>query len=103
MVDRMKDEAQNITTTGKVLWISFCAALATVVLFLPIIVAALSSSTGNLAFSISRLWARFMLLTTRVKVKTRGRDRITRGGSYIIISNHQSDYDILALVTGPGR
>jgi len=102
MVDLMKDAALKMKDTAKVFWISSCAGLATVLLFLPITVCAILSSTGNLAFSISKLWARFMLLTTGVKVKTRGRDRITSGRSYIIISNHQSDYDILALVTGLG-
>ncbi|MBN2297461.1 MAG: 1-acyl-sn-glycerol-3-phosphate acyltransferase [Deltaproteobacteria bacterium] len=98
----MKDAALKIKNTAKVFWISVCAGLATVVLFLPITVSALLSSTGNLAFSVSRLWAHFMLLATRVRVKIQSRDRIEHGRSYIIISNHQSDYDILALVTSLG-
>jgi 1-acyl-sn-glycerol-3-phosphate acyltransferase len=83
----------------KVFWISLWAAMATLLLAPPIILAALLSSTGNLAFTLSKIWAWTMLKVTRVKVNIRGRGKIMEGQSYIIISNHQSEYDILALVT----
>ncbi|MDT8273465.1 MAG: lysophospholipid acyltransferase family protein [Desulfomonilia bacterium] len=86
----------------KIFWISFWASVATLVLFIPMTVAALLSSTGNLAFSISRMWAFFMLRVTRVNPVIRNREKIEKGRSYIIISNHQSEYDILALVTTLG-
>ena len=41
-----------------------------------------------------------MLKVTFVRVVTRGREKIRPGQSYIIIANHTSVYDILALVTG---
>ena len=102
MVDFMKNAVRKIKNTTKVLWISLCAGLATVVLFVPITVSALLSSTGNLAFSISKVWAHFMLLTTRVRITILNKEKIQQGRSYIIISNHQSEYDILALVTSLG-
>jgi 1-acyl-sn-glycerol-3-phosphate acyltransferase len=86
----------------KVIWISLCAGIATIVLFVPIAAAALMSSTGNLAFTFSRLWAFFMLKATRVRVMIRNREKIRIGTKYVIISNHQSAYDILALVTSLG-
>lgn len=86
----------------KVFWITTCATLATVVLFLPVTVAALVGKTGNLAFTLTTYWARFMLFATRVKPVIRFRERIDPQRSYIIISNHQSNYDILALVTKLG-
>jgi len=79
-----------------------CAVIATIVLFIPITGAALMSSTGNLAFTLSKLWAFFMLKVTGVKVVIRNRDKVSRGAQYVIISNHQSMYDILALVTSLG-
>jgi 1-acyl-sn-glycerol-3-phosphate acyltransferase len=102
MVGVMMSTIQKLINAAKVVWIGFCAGQATVVLFLPITICALLSSTGNLAFSISRVWARFMLLTTRVRIKILNREKIQQGQSYIIISNHQSEYDILALVTSLG-
>lgn len=98
----MKIRNKRFIDAVKVVWISLCAASATLVLFIPITVSALLSSTGNLAFSLSKIWARFMLAATRVKVTIRNKDRIRTGQSYIIISNHQSEYDILALVTTLG-
>jgi 1-acyl-sn-glycerol-3-phosphate acyltransferase len=91
-----------ITRAAKILWISLWAALATLVLSGPMTVAALLSSTGNLAFTISTIWARIMLAVTNVHPTIRNRGKIKAGQSYIIISNHQSDYDILALVTTLG-
>ncbi len=57
-------------------------------------------SHGKLAFNLTQLWAWIMLKVTFVRVVTRGRDKIQRDRSYIIIANHASVYDILALVTG---
>jgi 1-acyl-sn-glycerol-3-phosphate acyltransferase len=87
---------------AKVVWISLWAALATVVLFVPVTLAALLSSTGNLAFSLSKVWARIMLAATNVRPVIRGREKITPGRSYVIVSNHQSEFDILAIVTTLG-
>ncbi len=86
----------------KVLWVSFWLGFATVVVFIPIVVSASLSSTGNLAFTISRVWAWLMLKVTWVSLKSRGNENIRQGQSYIIISNHQSLFDILALVVELG-
>lgn len=93
---------ESLIKVGKVLWISTWATLATLLLFVPITMAALMSSTGNLAFTLSKLWAWIMLTMTNVHPQIRNREKIQKGQSYIIISNHQSEYDILALVTQLG-
>lgn len=82
----------------KIFWAGFWAGLATLLVFVPIVVAASLSSTGNLAFTISRGWAWVMLKVTGVRTEIRGREKIRPGQSYVIISNHQSHFDILALV-----
>ena len=82
----------------KIFWTGFCAGLATLLVFVPIVVTASLSSTGNLAFTISRGWAWIMLKVTGVRPEIRGREKIRPGQSYVIISNHQSHFDILALV-----
>jgi len=87
---------------AKVAWLSLWAILATVMLFIPIIIAALTSKTGNLAFSISKLWAYTLLIVCKAHPVIKGREKIKNGMSYVIISNHQSEFDILALVTTLG-
>lgn len=86
----------------KITWLLFWASLMSVVLFVPMTLAALLSFTGNLAFPIAKIWARVMLLVTCVKTTLIGGEKIEKGKSYIIILNHQSNFDILALVTALG-
>jgi 1-acyl-sn-glycerol-3-phosphate acyltransferase len=64
--------------------------------------AGLLSRTGNLAFSISKLWAYTMLAVSFVRTQIKSKAKIRKGTAYIIISNHQSLYDIIALVTALG-
>ena len=85
-----------------VVWLGFWAALATIILCIFIIPAGLLSRTGNLAFSISKLWAYTMLAVSLVRTEIINKDKILGRTSYIIISNHQSLYDIIALVTSLG-
>jgi len=86
----------------KAAWIILWATICTLLLFIPMITAALLSRTGNLAFSISRIWAWTMLKVTFVRCSITGKENIKKGTSYIIISNHQSHFDILAIVTTLG-
>lgn len=86
----------------RVAWIVLWAVLATVILFFPMMIAALCSRTGNLAFSISKVWAYVMLAVSFVSTEIKNKEKIQPGTSYIIISNHQSLYDIIALVTTLG-
>ncbi len=83
-------------------WLAFWAAIATIILGIPVMAAGLLSRTGNLAFSISKLWAYTMLAVSFVCPEIKNKDKIKPGTSYIIISNHQSLYDIIALVTTLG-
>jgi 1-acyl-sn-glycerol-3-phosphate acyltransferase len=86
----------------RVAWIVLWAVLATLILFIPIMIAALFSRTGNLAFSISKIWAYVMLAVSFVTTEIKNKATIQKGTSYIIISNHQSLYDIISLVTTLG-
>ena len=85
-----------------VTWLGFWAAIATVFSGIPVTVAGMFSHTGNLAFSISKLWAYIMLAVSFVRTEIRNIDKIHKGTSYIIISNHQSLCDIIVLVTTLG-
>ncbi len=86
----------------KILWISLWATLATIIISLPITIAVVVDSTGNMAFNLSKVWAWVMLIVIGAWPVIKGREKIKKGQSYIIISNHQSHYDGLALVTKLG-
>jgi len=86
----------------RVTWLGFWAAVATIILFVPMTAAGLLSRTGNLAFNISRIWAYFVLGVSFVRCEIMNGKHIRKGTSYIIVSNHQSLFDILALVTTLG-
>lgn len=86
----------------RITWLALWAAVATLVLAIPIIAAGLLGRTGNLAFSLSKLWAYTMLGVSFVSAQIVNKEKIQKGTSYIIISNHQSLFDILALVTTLG-
>ncbi|MCX7543932.1 lysophospholipid acyltransferase family protein [Marinicella gelatinilytica] len=46
---------------------------------------------------VARLWGRFILWITPVRVNIHNADVIDASQSYVIVANHQSTYDILAL------
>jgi 1-acyl-sn-glycerol-3-phosphate acyltransferase len=89
----------KIVTIIKTFWLFSWAAIMTLLLFIPMSTAALLSRTGNLPFTISKQWAKVILLVTGTRVRIIGREKIAPGSRYVIISNHQSQFDILALVT----
>ncbi len=93
---------KSIFNTIRVAWLFLWALIATLVLCIPVIIAALLSRTGNLAFSLSKIWAYTMLAVSFVRTEIKNKAQIIKGQSYVIISNHQSQYDILALVTTLG-
>lgn len=86
----------------KLVWLAFWLVTATLVVFIPIVTATLLSKTGNLAFNLSKLWALTILTVTNTKISVTGLGHIKKGQSYIIISNHQSHFDIIALVCSLG-
>jgi 1-acyl-sn-glycerol-3-phosphate acyltransferase len=93
---------KSIWDLCKYVWLAFWLLAATVILFFPIVTAAFLSRTGSLAFNLSRLWARIILTVTNTRIRVTGKQNIQKGQSYIIIANHQSHFDILALVCGLG-
>ena len=86
----------------RVAWLFLWAAIATMILVIPVVMAGLLSRTGNLAFSLTKIWAYTMLAVSFVRTEIKNKAKLLKGQSYIIISNHQSHYDILALVTTLG-
>jgi len=86
----------------KILWLGLWLCIVTLILFWPITVTALLSRTGNLAFTLSKIWAWVVLNATFTRASIKGKEKIERDQSYVIISNHQSHFDIPVLVTRLG-
>lgn len=82
----------------KIFWIFFWAGILTLLLFLPVTVSGFLSSTGNLAFSLARLWAWIILKLTGIRLSITGKEHIDRDQSYVIIANHQSHFDAPAII-----
>lgn len=66
---------------------SFSVIFALVVLRRP-------AATGH---RIARTWARLILVTSGVRVRVEGRERIDPGRPYIFLANHESQFDILVI------
>ena len=79
-------------------WLGFWAGLATFVVFVPVTIVARLDPTQRKAEYIVQFWARLLLGVTGVKTRSSGLSKIEGETSYAIISNHQSHFDILALV-----
>ncbi len=54
--------------------------------------------SGDAVIAIARLWARILLALCRVRVVVQGAEKIRPPGPYVFLSNHQSQFDILASV-----
>lgn len=62
------------------------------------IIVSLFQKTGNIPHRVARGWARSILFISRVRVNVEGLDNMTPGESYVYMANHQSMYDIPALL-----
>lgn len=88
--------------TFKAIWILFWATLLTLILFLPIVVAALLGKRGDAAFHGTQIFAWAILKLCGIRLVVRGREHIQRGQRYVILSNHASYFDPPALVLALG-
>ena len=86
----------------KFLWLASWLALNTVLVTLPIMLAASFGSSGNFAFILARVWAWALLKVTGVRLSVTGKEKINRNRTYIIVSNHQSHFDGPAIAVGLG-
>ena len=64
---------------------------------------ALSALSRRLAFYSGAIWAWCLCWASFVRVRVEGRALARRGQSYVILCNHQGDFDILALYGFLGR
>ena len=62
------------------------------------IIASFLGKGGNVAHLVGRFWAKSIVFVSRVKVSVQGLERIDPGTTYVYMANHQSMFDILALL-----
>lgn len=86
----------------KTVWILFWAILLTLILFLPIVVAALIGKRGDAAFQGTQIYAWCILKACGIRLRVSGREHIRPGERYVILSNHASYFDPPALVLALG-
>ena len=77
-------------------WVIF--VITTVILGTVAILLSLFDSSGNLPHLVARLWGKIQLRITGTRVSITGLDKIDHQKSYILVSNHQSAFDIFALL-----
>ena len=53
---------------------------------------------GNMACYASKFWSLFNVFLSGTRIVIHGKDKIEKGRTYIIMSNHQSLFDVLALI-----
>lgn len=72
-------------------------AVYTIVLGTLSILSSCFDRTGDFGHRCARAWSRLILLTTGVRVRVEGLERLDLSRSYVLASNHQSIYDIPVL------
>ncbi|WP_375171670.1 lysophospholipid acyltransferase family protein [Marinobacter sp.] len=88
--------------TLKAIWIFSWAILLTLLLFLPIVIAALAGKRGDAAFHGTQIFAWVILKVCGIRLVVRGREHIQPNQRYVILSNHASYFDPPALVLALG-
>ncbi len=78
--------------------ISMWVVLITLVCALTAITLSFFRKGGDLSHLAGRFWAKSVLLVSRVKVRVQGLHHIDPHATYIYMANHQSMFDILALL-----
>jgi 1-acyl-sn-glycerol-3-phosphate acyltransferase len=70
----------------------------TAVLGVVVIVVSIIDRTGNVVHYIGKLWSRMNLFLAGARIRMTGLEYVTRGQSYIVMSNHQSHFDVWSLI-----
>jgi 1-acyl-sn-glycerol-3-phosphate acyltransferase len=86
--------------TVKSIWGAFGSAMGVVY---TIVLAPAAAITARLGFNhmtsvISRVWARLIIVTCGIKVEIEGLDNLRDLKSYVLVANHQSFFDIFAVL-----
>ena len=75
-----------------------CVVAATIIAATAAMIAAAFSPRGRAVDFITYWWARFIALVSGLEVSASGMERVPAGRSCVVVSNHQSHLDAIALV-----
>lgn len=78
------------------LWLIFMPYLAVSTLFFGTMAVLLSPFSKRVSFHAGTVWAWLLCRLNFMWVTVKGRQHIKKGQSYVIMSNHQSHFDVLA-------
>ena len=53
---------------------------------------------GNMVHYLGKLWSRLNLIFTGARIRIHGLENMQKNKSYVVMSNHQSHYDVWALI-----
>lgn len=84
-------------------WLVFIPFLAASTLVLGCLAVVVAAFAPRVAFHFGTVWAWLLCRVNPVWVTIEGREHAQKGRSYIILSNHQSHFDILAFYGHWGR
>jgi 1-acyl-sn-glycerol-3-phosphate acyltransferase len=84
-------------------WLVFMPYLAVSTLLWGIIAVGICMFSPRLAFHCGTIWAWCLCRMNFTSVQVKGRGRVKDGKSYVIMSNHQSQFDIIAFYGHWGR
>ena len=79
------------------MWVVSVTVVATLLCGLVAIGASLLRVRGRIYYLMTRAWARIILRASGTPVVTTGMERIDWSQPHVLVANHVSDYDILAL------
>jgi len=86
-----------------VLLVTLGVAITAFISFWCVIFSLFSNAENNI-HKVAKLWAKILLLICNTKVEIIGKENILRGKPQIFMANHQSDFDILIVLTHiPGQ
>ncbi len=72
--------------------------LNTMILGTVIIIVSMFDRTGNFVHYIGKFWSLMNLFLSGTRVKLKHKEKIEKGRTYIVMSNHQSLFDVWALI-----
>ena len=78
---------------------SACLLGCTLLWATPAVLIALVDRSGEAVIWIARRWARWILAGCGVRVVVEGSENVDLREPYVLMSNHQSNFDIMALVS----
>ncbi|MEJ2678802.1 MAG: lysophospholipid acyltransferase family protein [Gemmatimonadota bacterium] len=84
-------------------WVAFNAIVATIVLGLPVIGLALLHVRGRFYDFAGRTWSRWILWSAGTRVQVDGGENARRDRPCVLVGNHQSWFDVLAVASSLPR